>query len=129
MVLDSSAVVALLLNEPEAQRFLELIQEADSVAIAAPTLLECEIVIGAALGAEGILRLDELMMALGVEIIPFSERELAVARTAYRSYGKGRHPAALNFGDCFSYATAITRSEPLLFKGEDFRKTDVDCVN
>lgn len=95
------------------------------VRIAAPTLLECEIVIGATLGAEGILRLDELMMALGAQVLPFGERELAVARVACRTYGKGRHPAALNFGDCFSYAAAIVHGEPLLCKGQDFGRTDV----
>ncbi|HET9097960.1 MAG TPA: type II toxin-antitoxin system VapC family toxin [Candidatus Baltobacteraceae bacterium] len=125
MILDSSAVVALLLHEPESDAFLKLIQQADAIQIAAPTLLECEIVIGAMLGAEGVVRLDELMMALGAHVIPFAERELAIARLAYRTYGKGRHPASLNFGDCFSYAAAITQDEPLLFKGEDFAKTDV----
>ncbi len=125
MVLDSSAVVALLLKEHEAARFLDAVRAAGGICIAAPTLLECEMVVTTLLGAEGLVRLDELMMALGAEILPFGERELAVARVAFRMYGKGRHPAALNFGDCFSYATAITRDEPLLCKGNDFSQTDV----
>lgn len=125
MVLDTSAVVALLLREPEAPQFLELLQNADALAIGTPTLLECELVITTLLGAEGLLRLDELVMALGVEVLPFGERELAVARVASRTYGKGRHPAGLNFGDCFSYAIAIARNEALLFKGHDFAQTDV----
>ena len=125
MILDTSAVVALLLNELEASRFLELLRDADSVGIAAPTLLECEMVIATLLGAEGLLQVDQFMRALGVEILPFGDRELAIARIAFRAYGKGRHQAALNFGDCFSYAAAITRDEPLLFKGNDFSQTDV----
>ncbi len=125
MILDTSAVVALLLNEPEASGFLKLVQNADSVAISAPTLLECEMVLAKVLGAEGLVRVDEFVRVLGVEILPFGERELAVARTAFRSYGKGRGRAGLNFGDCFSYAVAITRDEPLLFKGKDFSQTDV----
>jgi len=125
VILDTSAVVALLLKEPEASRFLELLRDADSVGIAAPTLLECEMVIATLLGAGGLLRVDQFMRALGVEILPFGDRELAIARIAFREYGKGRHRAALNFGDCFSYATAITRDESLLFKGVDFSQTDV----
>ena len=125
MVLDTSAVVALLLNEPEAPQLLESLQNADSIAIGTPTLLECEMVISTLLGAEGVLQLDALVMALGVEILPFGERELAVARIAFRTYGKGRHPAGLNFSDCFSYAVAIARDEPLLSKGYDFPQTDV----
>lgn len=117
------------MNEPEAPQFLELLYEAESISIAAPTLLECEIVILAVLGAEGQLRLRDLLDALGVEILTFGEAELAVARTAYRDFGKGRHPAALNFGDCFGYAAAVLRDEPLLFKGDDFRKTDVKAAN
>lgn len=125
MILDSSAVVALLLNEPEAQRFHEALIEADTVAIGAPTLLECELVISALLGPEGLLKLDELMEALDAEILSFSERELALARSASRAYSKGRHRAGLNYGDCFSYAFAVSRDEPLLFKGNDFTLTDV----
>ena len=128
MVLDSSAIVALLLNEPEASSFLTKLQSVESISVGAPTLLECEMVIMTLLGAEGLLRLDELLMALGVEILSFGERELAVARVAFRTYGKGRHPAGLNFGDCFSYAMAITRGEPLLFKDQDFPQTDVQVV-
>lgn len=125
MILDTSAVVALLLKEPEAPEFLGKLQSADSVAIGAPTLLECEMALAKILGAEGLVRVDEFVRVLGVEILPFGERELAVARTAFRSYGKGRGRAGLNFGDCFSYAMAITRDEPLLFKGKDFSQTDV----
>ncbi len=125
MVLDTSAIVALLLNEPEAPQFLELLQDTQSIVIGAPTLLECEMTVGSLLGEAGLVRLDDLIRALGVEILPFGARELAVARVAFRSYGKGRHRAGLNFGDCFSYAIAITRDEPLLFKGSDFPQTDV----
>ena|SRR5487761_1995426 len=125
MVVDSSAIVALLTHEPEAEGFLRAIQAAESVRIAALTLLECEIVIGSLLGAEGVMRLDELVVALRAEILAFGDRELAIARSTYRAYGKGRHAAALNFGDCFSYAAAIALGEPLLYKGADFSRTDV----
>jgi ribonuclease VapC len=125
VVLDSSAVVALLLNEPEATAFREALRIAEKVTIGAPTLLECELVVQALLGAEGVMRLDELIMALGADVVPFGDRELAMARLAFRSYGKGRHPAGLNYGDCFSYAVAVARDEALLFKGEDFSRTDV----
>jgi len=125
VVLDSSAVVALLLREPEASAFLACLHDADSISIGAPTLLECELVIAALLGAEGLLRLDELLTALGAEIVPFGPRELGVARVASRTYGQGRHRSGLNFGDCFSYATAVSRDESLLFKGADFAQTDV----
>ena len=128
MILDTSAVVALLLNEPEAPEFLAAVKAAESVAIAAPTLLEGEMVLAKILGAEGLVRVDEFVRVLGVEILPFGDRELAVARTAFRSYGKGRSRAGLNFGDCFSYAIAVTRDEPLLFKGKDFAQTDVRTV-
>jgi ribonuclease VapC len=128
MVLDTSAVVALLLNEKEAGRFLELLHDAATVAIGAPTVLECEIVVAALLGAEGLMRLDELLMALGADVVPFGDGELAVARLAARSHGKGRHPAALNYGDCFSYAVAAVRGEALLCKGADFPQTDVEIA-
>lgn len=114
-----------MLHEPESAELLTRIESAASVSIAAPALLECEIVVAALLGAEGLVRLDELIMALGAQIRPFTARELAVARSAFRTYGKGRHRAALNFGDCFSYALAVTLDEPLLFKGDDFSQTDV----
>lgn len=129
MVLDTSAVIAILLKEPQAEQFLSLLYEAESVAIAAPTMLECEIVVMTLLGAEGQMRLYDFLRALGAQIVPFGETELAVAGSAYREYGEGRHTAGLNFGDCFSYALAIVREEPLLFKGNDFSKTDVTAAN
>lgn len=126
MVLDTSAVLAILLREPEAQQFLDALYKTPHISISAATLLECEIVVMALLGAEGQVRLHDLLAAITAEVVTFGERELAVARSAYRDYGKGRHPAALNFGDCFSYATAIARGEPLLYKGKDFAQTDVE---
>lgn len=125
MVLDSSAVFAILLQEPECGAFLSLLYGSDSIAIAAPTVLECQIVALALFGAEGEVRLDAFLRTLGAEIVPFGEGHLAVARAAFRDFGKGRHSASLNFGDCFSYALAVLRDESLLFKGDDFNQTDV----
>ena len=128
MVLDTSALLAILLHESEAREFLDVLSAADRVSICASTLLESEIVVMNVLGAEGQVRLHELLYALSVEVVPFGETELAVASAAYRDYGKGRHPASLNFGDCFSYALAVTLDEPLLFKGKDFAQTDAQSA-
>lgn len=114
-----------MLNEPESADFLHLLYDADSIAIAAPMVLERQIIALALFGAEGEVRLDAFLRTLGAKIIAFGEPELAIARNAFRDFGKGRHPASLNFGDCFSYALAVSRDEQLLFKGSHFAKTDV----
>jgi len=126
MILDSSALVAILFKEPEAERLAATIRDADTAAIAAPTLLETAIV------AEGRTlpgmaeKLDALMGTIRPEIVPFTAEHASLARDAWRRYGKGRHKAALNLGDCFSYALAKDRGQPLLFKGEDFAATDIE---
>ena len=126
MILDSSALVAILFKEPEAERLAAMIRDTDSTAIAAPTLLETAIV------AEGrtlpgmAAKLDALMVAIRPEIVPFTAEHASLARDAWRRYGKGRHKAGLNLGDCFSYALAKERGQALLFKGDDFAATDIE---
>ena len=126
MILDSSALVAILFKEPEAERLAAMIRDTDTTAIAAPTLLETAIV------AEGRTlpgmaeKLDALLGAIRPEIVPFTAEHLSLARDAWRRYGKGRHKAGLNLGDCFSYALAKERGQALLFKGDDFAATDIE---
>jgi ribonuclease VapC len=125
MVIDTSAILAILFNEPEAEHF-EIALEADpSRLISAATLLETAIVVEARLGEAGGQELDLLLEKAQVVIIPFTAEHAKIARYAYRTYGKGQHPAGLNYGDCFAYALAKTTGEPLLFKGNDFSRTDV----
>jgi len=126
MILDSSALVAILFKEPEAERLAGMIRDADATAISAPTLLETTIV------AEGRTRpgmaekLDALLGAIRPEIVPFTAEHVSLARDAWRRYGKGRHKAGLNLGDCFAYALAKERGQALLFKGDDFAATDIE---
>ena len=125
MVLDTSAIIAILRDEEDAAVYREAIERADHLRIGAPTLLECEIVARGALGDDGSTDLDSFLIALDVHVEPFGRREADYARYAYRQFGKGRHPAGLNFGDCLTYATAIANNEPLLFKGAEFTQTNV----
>ena len=125
MVLDTSALVVILCNEPEAATFEAAIERDPVRLLSAATLLEIGIVIETRFGEVGGRELDLLIHKAQIEIPPFDQEQAEVAREAYRTYGKGRHPAALNYGDCFSYALSHIRGEPLLYKGEDFGKTDV----
>lgn len=128
MVIDTSALIAILGNEAEAAQFAEAI-EADQVRlISAASLLECAIVIEARYGQAGGDKLDQLVQVAQIKIEPVTVEQVAVARLAFRSFGKGRHLAALNFGDCFAYALAKAHKEPLLFKGDDFSQTDIEAV-
>jgi ribonuclease VapC len=128
VVLDSSAVVAILLKEADHQDLLAKIEAAPGVAIGAPTLVETLMVLTARLRGEPILALRELFHAVEAEVIPFSDDHSRVALRAYLRFGKGRHPAALNFGDCLSYATASVARQPLLFVGTDFSRTDIPAA-
>lgn len=128
MVLDTSSLVAILSGEPEQQAFIRAIERSDVRLVSAATLLEASIVIETRYGAAGAHHLDRLLERAEVEVVPVDGEQASAARAAWRRYGKGRHPAALNFGDCFSYALAVTRGEPLLFKGNDFSQTDVPVV-
>ncbi len=125
MVLDTSAIIAILRNEPDAAVYREAIARAETLSIGAPTLLECELVVRQALGDSGSTDLDNFILSLNVHVEPFGEVEADFARYAYRQFGKGRHPAGLNFGDCLTFGTAVARNEPLLFKGDDFAQTNI----
>ncbi|MDE2132995.1 MAG: type II toxin-antitoxin system VapC family toxin [Alphaproteobacteria bacterium] len=128
MVVDTSALVAILLIESDSERFLDALVDASHVRISAATAVEFSIVAIARAGVEAETKVDLLFARCGAEIVPVNEAQALMARNAFRTFGKGRHPAALNFGDCFSYALAKAANEPLLYKGEDFRKTDLRSV-
>lgn len=125
MIVDSSAVLAILSDEPDAAMFAEKLAAAEVCRISAASLLETAIVIEARHGTAGGQKLDELVNAAQIRIEPVTFDQVTIARLAYRNYGKGRHPAGLNFGDCFSYALAKLLDEPLLFKGDDFSQSDI----
>jgi ribonuclease VapC len=126
MVLDTSALLALLLNEPEAAAF-GLAVDADPVRLlSAANLVETSIVIEARVGGGGGRELDLLIHKAAIEVVAVDAGQAELARHAYRQFGKGRHPAGLNYGDCFAYALSQAAGEPLLFKGEDFAKTDIN---
>lgn len=128
MVIDTSAIVAIALNEPEAPAFEQRIADDPVRLISAAAALEAAMVIETRLGEAGGSELDLWLHKAGVEIIAVEAEHADKARRAWRRFGKGRHPAGLNFGDCLSYALAALTQEPLLFKGEDFSKTDVRVV-
>ena len=125
MVVDTSAFLAILSNEAERHAFVVEIGKTDRRFVSAGTLLETSIVIRARSGSEGLRDLRLFMSAAGFTVVPFDEVQAKVAVDAYVRFGKGFHPAGLNFGDCFSYALSRTLVEPLLFKGDDFAQTDV----
>ena len=125
MVIDTSALIAYLEQEPGADRIEQKLLEADRLSISTATIVECGIVIEARRGDAGGRELDLLLHRLGVEIVAVDEAQADLARSAYRRFGKGRHPAALNFGDCFSYALAQSIDQELLYIGHDFDSTDV----
>ena len=125
MVVDTSALLAILQNEPERRALNEALEAADARRISAATFVEVSIVIEARHGAAGQRDLDLFLERAAIEIVEVDVGQAREARRAFARFGKGRHPAGLNFGDCFAYALAVTLGEPLLFKGEDFSKTDV----
>ena len=125
MIVDTSALLAILLVEPDAEVYARAIREAESCKLSAATFVELSMVAEVASGDSGIRKCDELLRGSEIIIEPFTEPQARAARTAFSNYGKGRHPAGLNLGDCFSYALSKVSGEPLLFKGNDFRKTDV----
>ncbi|MBB4379651.1 ribonuclease VapC [Bradyrhizobium sp. CIR48] len=125
MVMDTSAIVAIALNEDDAADIERLIVDDPIRLISAATVLEATMVIETRLGDAGGREFDLWLVKLGAEIVAVDAVQVDAARRVWRRYGKGRHAASLNYGDCFSYALAMTRGEPLLFKGEDFAKTDI----
>jgi ribonuclease VapC len=124
MVIDTSALIAILDNEPDADLYEASLAEAAEPVISSATALECRIVLEHRYGAVGGAKLEQLLAEQGVQVVVFDREQYAIAAAAYRRFGRGRHPARLNFGDCFAYALAKHRNEPLLFKGNDFAATD-----
>ncbi len=127
MVLDSSALLAILFSEPMREPFIAAL-DADPVRLlSAATLVECSIVVQARRGPDGLRDLDQLLSRAGVRVEAVDQEQAYIARTAWERYGKGRHAAALNFGDCFAYALSFATGEALLFAGNDFSRTDVQA--
>ena len=125
MVVDSSALIAIITGEPESRAFIDAISSATICLAPAPTMMETSMVV---LGRHGEAKLQDLRdfcTRSAIEIAAFGPEHVDLAIDAFRRYGKGRHPAGLNFGDCFSYALAKATGQPLLFKGDDFSKTDI----
>ena len=125
MTLDSSALLAILLGESGALDLVDQILEADTARVGAPTLVETAIVLGHRRGKHSMREVVELIEELGVTVVPFDSVQMTVAVDAFERFGRGRHKAALNFGDCLAYATAAAARDSLLFVGQDFSKTDV----
>jgi ribonuclease VapC len=124
MIVDSSAVLAIFFEEPEAPRFATLLAAPGAKRISAVNYLECAIKLDNV--AEGAsLELDAFLEDAGIEVAAVTHAHARTARLAHRRFGKGRHPAGLNLGDCFAYALAKASGEPLLFKGDDFSRTDL----
>jgi ribonuclease VapC len=125
MVIDTSALVAILEDEPERRALNEAIEAADSRLMSAASFVEASIVIESRYGTAGLRDLELFVDLSGIKLVAFDAAQAHVARLAFSRFGKGRHPAALNFGDCFAYALARVLGESLLFKGKDFSQTDV----
>ena len=125
MVIDSSAALAILLGEVDDETFADAIEADPTRIMSAVSVLETSIVVEARKGPVAGRELDLLLHRGRIDVVPFNAHQLELAREAYRSFGKGYHPAALNFGDCCAYALASASGEPLLFKGHDFTQTDI----
>jgi len=125
MILDTSAVIAILAYEPDADRYIQAISDSQQCRISAGNFVELGLVLESQFSVEVSQQCDALFRRAGIVIEPVTVDHAHAARQAFRDFGKGRHPAGLNFGDCFAYALSKAVNEPLLFKGEDFNKTDV----
>ncbi len=125
MVIDTSALLAILQDEPERRSFNEAIEAAEVRLLSVANYVEVSIVVEARHGAEGVRELDRFLDRAGIELVGVDVEQGRAARDAFSRYGKGRHAAALSFGDGFAYALAHAAGQPLLFKGEDFEKTDL----
>ena len=128
VVIDSSALLAILLGEPERGQLLKLLSESETRLLSAANALETVIVVESRRGETAGRELDLLLHRAEIAIVPVDAEQFSIARYAWRKFGKGRHRAALNFGDCFAYALAKTSSEPLLAKGGDFSQTDLQLL-
>jgi len=125
MVVDSSALVAILLAEAGYERLRDAIIRADEILVPAPVRVEAGIVMASRTGPGGLVDLADLLVRTGARVLPFTDAHARTATEAFLRYGKGRHPAGLNFGDCMAYAVAQAEGAPLLFTGDDFARTDV----
>ncbi len=129
MVIDSSAIIAILQAEPETNKFFEAIIRSKVRMMPSAIFLESSIVVETKKISGGLAKLDKLLSRLDIHIIAFGSEHAYVARVAFQKFGKGQgHPAQLNFADCMSYAASKVEAMPLLFKGDDFRHTDVVCA-
>jgi ribonuclease VapC len=128
MVMDTSALLAIFLAEPERQQFLEAITQAGARYVSAANVLETGIVLEARRGEAAGREFDLFLHQAKLDVVPVDSDQIEIARVAWRKYGKGRHPAGLNFGDCFAYALAKVLDLPILFKGDDFTHTDLPPV-
>ena len=126
MVIDTSAVLAIFLGEPERKQFLDLILQSGRRLISAASVLESGIVLESKRGESAGREFDLFVIRTNLEVVAVDAEQVEIARSAWRKFGKGRHPAALNFGDCFSYALSKSSGEPVLAKGQDFSKTDLE---
>ena len=126
MILDSSAVLAILFGEPDAVYYEKTIAAAQACRMSAANLLETSIVVESRGGLAAGHELDVFLEKAGIELVPVTPQQVEAARRAWRRFGRGNHPARLNFGDCFAYALAESTGEPLLFKGKDFAQTDIE---
>lgn len=129
MVIDTSSVICILLSEPEAEYHARLLASDPENVMSAANWFETMMVVQSKLGKTGVQELEGLLKSINIKIIAVDSKMAQVAFSAWLKYGKGRHPAGLNFGDCFAYALAKLRGEPLLFKGEDFSKTDLTSAS
>ena len=125
MVIDTSAILAMMLGESGADRLESAIEADRTRLVSAATVVEASLVLMGRYGGAGDAELDRFLRAIGAEVVPVGEDQVRLARDAALHYGRGRHPAGLNYGDCFSYALAVAVGEPLLFVGSDFAQTDL----
>lgn len=128
MILDSSAIIAVLRDEPEASKFAKAIESSSQRHVSAVSYVETAVVIDSGKDAIASRRFDDFFRVSRIAVEAVTPRQAEIARNAYRDFGKGRHKAGLNFGDCFAYALAKEMDEPLLFKGDDFRHTDIEAA-
>lgn len=128
MVVDTSALIAFLLGEPEAERCSQILAANPSISVSAFSVLETSIVLSARKGPAATRELDLLLHRIQARVVPLTPEMAESARVAWERFGKGRHPAGLNIGDCCSYALSLSLGEPLLFKGNDFNQTDLETL-
>jgi ribonuclease VapC len=128
MILDSSALIAVLLGEEDADYYVAALKSAREINISVVSVLESTLVMAGRKGEGGVARLERFLQTTGIRMVPLDAEQLSLAREAGWRYGKGRHAARLNLGDCCSYALAKATGEPLLYQGNDFGRTDLHCI-